>query len=153
MTREHPDKGGDAEKFRLIQQAYEVLSDADKVGGRWCRQGRGLGRGNVAVHPRWAGSAPAPDHTARLRELPPPAPAPAAQRAQYDATGRIVKSVEEDFMDSFAGGARLRLFSLWGWSVGRVWLLLVPHPLAGIPPPPLLVQAHCCAGAQHIAAR
>lgn len=33
VTREHPDKGGDAEKFRLIQQAYEVLSDSSKVGG------------------------------------------------------------------------------------------------------------------------
>ncbi|GAB4823140.1 hypothetical protein N2152v2_010186 [Parachlorella kessleri] len=50
------DKGGDAEKFRNIQLAYEVLSDAEK-------------------------------------------------RAQYDATGKIVKSVEEDFMDSFAGGS------------------------------------------------
>lgn len=32
MTRAHPDKGGDAEQFRLIQQAYEVLSDPAKVG-------------------------------------------------------------------------------------------------------------------------
>lgn len=31
VTREHPDKGGDAEKFRLIQQAYEVLSDVNKA--------------------------------------------------------------------------------------------------------------------------
>lgn len=27
-TKEHPDKGGDPEKFKLIQKAYEVLSDA-----------------------------------------------------------------------------------------------------------------------------
>lgn len=32
VTRAHPDKGGDAEQFRLIQQAYEVLSDPAKVG-------------------------------------------------------------------------------------------------------------------------
>lgn len=39
VTREHPDKGGDAERFRLIQQAYEVLSDASKVGGHgWHRR-------------------------------------------------------------------------------------------------------------------
>ena len=28
--KEHPDKGGDPEKFKKIQSAYEVLSDADK---------------------------------------------------------------------------------------------------------------------------
>ena len=28
--KEHPDKGGDAEKFKKIARAYEVLSDADK---------------------------------------------------------------------------------------------------------------------------
>ncbi|KDD73779.1 hypothetical protein H632_c1844p0, partial [Helicosporidium sp. ATCC 50920] len=30
VTRAHPDKGGDANKFREIQQAYEVLSDPAK---------------------------------------------------------------------------------------------------------------------------
>jgi len=28
--KEHPDKGGDPEKFKLVTAAYEVLSDADK---------------------------------------------------------------------------------------------------------------------------
>ena len=28
--KHHPDKGGNAEKFRKIQMAYEVLSDEDK---------------------------------------------------------------------------------------------------------------------------
>ena len=31
MTKEHPDKGGDPEKFKLLQQAYETLSDPEKV--------------------------------------------------------------------------------------------------------------------------
>ncbi|GIS52861.1 MAG: hypothetical protein Ct9H90mP28_5770 [Paracoccaceae bacterium] len=30
VLKNHPDKGGDAEKFRKIQTAYEVLSDDDK---------------------------------------------------------------------------------------------------------------------------
>ena len=29
---------------------------------------------------------------------------PCAQRERYDATGRVEKSVEEEFSDSFAGG-------------------------------------------------
>mmetsp|Transcript_6770 Transcript_6770/g.23640 ORF Transcript_6770/g.23640 Transcript_6770/m.23640 type:complete len:105 (-) Transcript_6770:1047-1361(-) len=33
-TREHPDKGGDEEKFKHIQRAYEILSDASKVSRR-----------------------------------------------------------------------------------------------------------------------
>ena len=28
--KEHPDKGGDPEKFKALTQAYEVLSDKDK---------------------------------------------------------------------------------------------------------------------------
>ena len=28
--KEHPDKGGDPEKFKSLTQAYEVLSDKDK---------------------------------------------------------------------------------------------------------------------------
>lgn len=28
--KEHPDKGGDPEKFKELSQAYEVLSDAEK---------------------------------------------------------------------------------------------------------------------------
>ncbi|KAL6781389.1 hypothetical protein ACKKBG_A10960 [Auxenochlorella protothecoides x Auxenochlorella symbiontica] len=55
VTRAHPDKGGDAARFRLIQQAYEVLSDPNK-------------------------------------------------RSHYDQTGKIIKTAEEEFMDSFAGG-------------------------------------------------
>jgi curved DNA-binding protein CbpA len=31
VTRAHPDKGGDPARFKAIQQAYEVLSDAAKV--------------------------------------------------------------------------------------------------------------------------
>jgi DnaJ-class molecular chaperone len=27
----HPDKGGDADEFKKIQTAYDVLSDSDKV--------------------------------------------------------------------------------------------------------------------------
>ena len=30
-SKEHPDKGGDLSRFRKIQEAYEVLSNADKV--------------------------------------------------------------------------------------------------------------------------
>ena len=49
-SKQHPDKGGDVEAFRSLQQAYEVLSDGGK-------------------------------------------------RREYDATGRVVKTVEEEFMD------------------------------------------------------
>ena len=56
VSKQHPDKGGDADRFRLIQQAYEILSDPEK-------------------------------------------------RKEYDATGRIVKTVEEEFVDSFGGGS------------------------------------------------
>ncbi|KAL4435235.1 hypothetical protein ABPG77_001917 [Micractinium sp. CCAP 211/92] len=56
VSKVHPDKGGDAETFRRIQQAYEVLSNA-------------------------------------------------AKRAEYDTTGKVVRSVEDEFMDSFAGGS------------------------------------------------
>jgi len=56
ITREHPDKGGDAQRFALIQRAYEVLSNDSK-------------------------------------------------RKQYDATGMMEKTVDEEFMDSFGGGA------------------------------------------------
>ena len=30
ITKAHPDKGGDAKTFALIQRAYDVLSDTDK---------------------------------------------------------------------------------------------------------------------------
>ena len=56
ITREHPDKGGDASRFSLIQRAYDVLGNDSK-------------------------------------------------RKQYDATGRMEKTVDEEFMDSFGGGA------------------------------------------------
>jgi trans-2-enoyl-CoA reductase len=56
ITREHPDKGGDAQRFTLIQRAYDVLGNDSK-------------------------------------------------RKQYDATGRMEKTVDEEFMDSFGGGA------------------------------------------------
>ncbi|PRW34018.1 trans-2-enoyl- reductase [Chlorella sorokiniana] len=55
-TKAHPDKGGDAELFRNIQQAWEVLSDP-------------------------------------------------AKRREYDATGKVVRSLEDEFVDSFAGGS------------------------------------------------
>lgn len=55
-SKEHPDKGGNPDRFRAIQQAYEVLS-----------------------HP--------------------------ARRQEYDATGTVVRTVEEEFVDSFGGGA------------------------------------------------
>jgi trans-2-enoyl-CoA reductase len=54
-SKEHPDNGGTQDKFRAIQQAYEVLSDPKK-------------------------------------------------RSEYDATGKIIKTVEEEFVDAFAGG-------------------------------------------------
>ncbi|PSC70227.1 trans-2-enoyl-reductase [Micractinium conductrix] len=56
VSKIHPDKGGDADTFRAVQQAYEVLSDATK-------------------------------------------------RHEYDTTGTVVRSVEDEFMDSFAGGS------------------------------------------------
>jgi curved DNA-binding protein CbpA len=31
-TKQHPDKGGDPAAFKLVQTAYEVLSDSSKVG-------------------------------------------------------------------------------------------------------------------------
>jgi DnaJ family protein A protein 2 len=30
--KEHPDKGGDKEKYQALQHAYEVLADEDKRG-------------------------------------------------------------------------------------------------------------------------
>ena len=56
-SKHHPDKaGGDADAFRAIQHAWEVLGTP-------------------------------------------------ARRAEYDATGRVVRGAEEEFMDGFAGGA------------------------------------------------
>ena len=54
-SKEHPDKGGDPSRFRLIQEAYEVLYNAEK-------------------------------------------------RREYDITGKVVKTAEEEFVDSFGGG-------------------------------------------------
>ncbi|KAK9829388.1 hypothetical protein WJX72_005534 [[Myrmecia] bisecta] len=54
-TRQHPDKGGDPEQFKLLRSAYDVLSSPDK-------------------------------------------------REQYDKTGKVTRSVEEDFMEAFGGG-------------------------------------------------
>ena len=31
LTKTHPDKGGDSEKFDRIKTAYEVLADTEKV--------------------------------------------------------------------------------------------------------------------------
>ncbi len=56
VSKEHPDKGGDPSRFRAIQDAYRVLSDAGK-------------------------------------------------RKEYDATGRVLKTPEEEFVDAFGGGA------------------------------------------------
>ena len=55
-AQEHPDKGGDGVKFKLIQRAYDVLSEPDK-------------------------------------------------RAHYDSTGEVEKSVEEELLETFGGGA------------------------------------------------
>ena len=54
--QEHPDKGGDGVKFKLIQRAYDVLSDPEK-------------------------------------------------RSHYDATGEVERSVEEELLETFGGGA------------------------------------------------
>ena len=54
--QEHPDKGGDAVKFKRIQRAYEFLSDPEK-------------------------------------------------RSHYDATGEVERSVEEELLETFGGGA------------------------------------------------
>ncbi|CDW97276.1 hypothetical protein, partial [Sporisorium scitamineum] len=48
--REHPDKGGDPEKFKSITAAYEVLSDPEKRGlydrfGEQGLEGGGMGGG------------------------------------------------------------------------------------------------------------
>ena len=54
--QQHPDKGGDAVKFAVIQRAYDVLSDSET-------------------------------------------------RRRYDATGEVEKSVEDELLESFGGGA------------------------------------------------
>ena len=59
ITREHPDKGGDPDKFAKIQSAYEVLSSSVK-------------------------------------------------RQQYDETGQVEKTVDEEFLDSFGAGTYMR---------------------------------------------
>lgn len=69
-TRDHPDKGGDPDRFRLIQQAYEVLSDSKK-------------------------------------------------RNEYDITGKVIKTAEEEFVDAFGGGEKRRTRSLL-WFVSCV---------------------------------
>ena len=56
MTKEHPDKGGNPERFAQIQRAYEVLSSDSK-------------------------------------------------RKQYDATGKVEKTPDEELLDTFGGGA------------------------------------------------
>lgn len=102
VTRAHPDKGGDAARFRLIQQAYEVLSDPSKASpGRarheeWSRQST---PGSTHEH---AGSLPG----CPINSFLPPPPRH-VQRSHYDQTGKIIKSAEEEFMDSFAGGVCL----------------------------------------------
>ena len=51
--KEHPDKGGDPEKFKLITAAYEVLSDKDKRdiydehGEEGLQGGGGMGGGDI----------------------------------------------------------------------------------------------------------
>jgi DnaJ-class molecular chaperone len=55
VTKEHPDKGGNAEKFAQIQRAYEVLSSDSK-------------------------------------------------REQYDTTGLVEKTADEELLDTFGGG-------------------------------------------------
>jgi DnaJ family protein A protein 2 len=51
--KEHPDKGGDAEKFKLITNAYEVLSDKDKrelydqYGEDGLKEGGGMRGGDI----------------------------------------------------------------------------------------------------------
>jgi len=56
ITKQHPDKGGDAAKFAVIQRAYDVLSETES-------------------------------------------------RNRYDQTGVVEKSVEDELLDSFGGGA------------------------------------------------
>lgn len=40
------------------------------------------------------------------------------QRAHYDQTGKIMKTAEEEFMDSFAGGPWCKGLSFWTWLGG-----------------------------------
>ena len=67
LSKVHPDKGGDAEKFKMIKMSYDTLSDEKK-------------------------------------------------RRHYDTTGAVLKTVEEELMESFAGGA----FKDLGRSIGEV---------------------------------
>ena len=52
--KEHPDKGGDPEKFKDISVAYEVLSDKDKrdlydkYGEEGVRDNGGMGGGGMS---------------------------------------------------------------------------------------------------------
>uniref|UniRef100_A0A0V0HLX7 Putative ovule protein n=2 Tax=Solanum chacoense TaxID=4108 RepID=A0A0V0HLX7_SOLCH len=54
--RNHPDKGGDPEKFKELAQAYEVLSDPEKrdiydqYGEDALKEGMGSGGGGGGVH-------------------------------------------------------------------------------------------------------
>lgn len=104
VTRAHPDKGGDAARFRLIQQAYEVLSDPNKVrpsrpASSWapCR----------STHSATPTVVRRPASLLRYSHIP--LSSHHVQRSHYDQTGKIIKTAEEEFMDSFAGGAGVAL--------------------------------------------
>ena len=104
ITKEHPDKGGDPERFKQIKLAYDVLSNKAKV--------RDIQKGavttEIAVVKGWW----------------------ALQREHYDATGKVTKSAGEDFMDSFRGGKPVKPFVS---SIQCVCYNCAPSPVACIP--------------------
>jgi hypothetical protein len=94
VTKEHPDKGGDPEKFKLLQQAYETLSDPEKV--RLLLSMFSCIR--VLVVRSWQSI----DRS--KKQMNSVSMCVCVQRKVYDATGKVVRTAEEEFVDSFGGG-------------------------------------------------
>jgi curved DNA-binding protein CbpA len=70
----HPDRGGDAEKFKEITFAYEVLSNEEKR-GLYDKHGlKGLKRACPAARCSFSSPSPPPS---LLLPMPPPMPRPA----------------------------------------------------------------------------
>lgn len=93
----HPDKGGDAERFKEVNEAYQILSD-DQKRSQYDQFGQVFGNGGQAGGHDWAGSAPGGFRFDFGNN-----PFEAGQGIEFDFT-----DVFEDFLGMGLGGNRSR---------------------------------------------